>query len=148
MGQSETGAPVKLKVFAICGEKESPPVLRRGAWIRTRRGIPYRGAVEWGEDRGQAYQVGKGGVLSDSTSWALEPSWKWMSWPSAWLALLKELVCICPDKRLLRLQTEFWEQSPSGGRDTAADLWAIFYFLVNLTKAPILQVEKSSHPVI
>ena len=74
MGQSETGAPVKLKVFAICGEKESPPVLRRGAWIRTRRGIPCRGAVEWGEDRGQAYQVGKGGVLSDSTSWALEPS--------------------------------------------------------------------------
>ena len=31
------GATVKLKVFAICGEKESPPVLRRETWIKTRR---------------------------------------------------------------------------------------------------------------
>ena len=27
---------MKLKVFAICGEKESPPVLRRETWIKTR----------------------------------------------------------------------------------------------------------------
>ena len=151
MGQNETEELQWSSKYLLSVERKRA-LLCSGGKLGLKRGgggIPCGGAVECGEDReGPAYPVGKGGVHSDTTSWALEPSWKWMSSPSAWLALLKEPVCICLDKRLLGLQTELQEQSQSGGRDAAAYLWAIFYFLVNRTKPPILQVEKSSHPVL